>query len=108
MYWKQETAQEARNLLQRDGKRIVAMIVDIQLPDGSGLNLLDDDHVPKDVHVLIITGSHEINHVITALRTGAVDYLLKPCQVADVDQALGRYARRWGIFSTSNSLQNVV
>jgi two-component system response regulator AtoC len=61
------------------------ILVDMQLPDGSGLDLLGaygaapDGRAPD---MVVITGHSSVETAVDALRRGAVDYLTKPLDVA--------------------------
>ena len=66
-------------------------ISDINLPDGNGLELLkkwhkDDPSMP----VIMITGNESPEHIVTALRNDAFDYLRKPFDIKDLVVALKR------------------
>ena len=54
-------------------------IVDLKLPDGSGLDLLHKikEHYP-DVSVVILTGHATVDSAVKALKVGAEDYVTKP------------------------------
>ncbi|HEX4096793.1 MAG TPA: response regulator, partial [Caulobacteraceae bacterium] len=80
------TAEEALDLAKRF--RPSALVLDVGLPDQSGLAVLDrlkrDDatrHIP--IHVVSAT-----DHAQTALSLGAVGYLVKPVKREDLAQAL--------------------
>ncbi len=66
-------------------------VVDLRLPDGSGLDVVRD-LVAEDaaVRVLVLTGYGSIATALDALRLGAVHYLQKP---ADADDILAGFAR---------------
>ncbi len=70
------------------------VVLDVLLPDGSGIGMLKQlrDEFPK-IHVIIITGSTDINNAVEALRLGAYDFLTKPFLITDyiakVSGALG-------------------
>ncbi len=58
------------------------MLVDLSLPDGSGLDLLrgpNGEVLESDV--IVITGHATVETVVRALRHGAADYLTKPVDV---------------------------
>ncbi len=68
------------------------VIVDKNLPDGSGLDVLRacrDKH--PDVELLILTGYPSMESAVEALRCGAYDYLIKP--VLDLDLVLEKVRR---------------
>ena len=87
------TVAQARELLQARVFR--AVISDMRLPDGTGLDLLkwlDDSGRPEKVIVVTAYGSPE--NAVTALKAGAFDYLTKPVDLrqfrAVVASAMGR------------------
>lgn len=53
------------------------MLLDMQLPDGDGIDLWKRLEL-KDCQVVFITGHSSVESAIEALRCGAVDYLTKP------------------------------
>ncbi len=55
------------------------IVLDIRLPDGDGLDLLDKfrEAVP-DVEVILITGHGDIDSAVEAMKLGAYDYITKP------------------------------
>jgi len=76
-------AAEARLALADHGPPIV--VLDTVLPDADGIELLKEirEKYP-DTYVLIITGSGSERVAVDCMRAGAVDYLIKPLQSADV------------------------
>jgi len=65
------------------------VLLDIRLPDGSGLevNRALADHHP-DVRVIVLTMSEDHETVLTALRDGARGYLVKGAGPDQVEQAV--------------------
>ncbi|RMF88961.1 MAG: sigma-54-dependent Fis family transcriptional regulator, partial [Nitrospinota bacterium] len=55
------------------------ILLDLQLPDGDGLELLQSlsRHVPG-VSIIVMTASGSIADSVKAMKLGAMDYLLKP------------------------------
>ena len=53
-------------------------VIDIMLPDGSGLDLLREIRSVSSLHVLLLTAKGESQDVVTGLSLGADDYLAKP------------------------------
>lgn len=66
-------------------------LIDIGLPDGSGIDLVREFHEssPHLVPVLL-TGEHESDTIIEALRAGAFDYLVKPVGMTTVAAGVTR------------------
>jgi len=64
-----------------------AMVVDVKLPDGEGLVLLD-----RRVPAVVMTAFGTLERAVQALRAGAVDFLVKPFDnarlLSSVEQAL--------------------
>ena len=74
---------EARALVASFRPELV--LVDLFLPDGSGLEMLEvplgsDDAASPDV--IVVTGHSSVETAVDALRRGAVDYLVKPLDIA--------------------------
>src|ERR1051325_2001421 len=62
-----------------------AVLLDIDLPDGSGLDVLRDikrEH-PEAI-VIMITGSVQVDNPISALRGGAYDFMAKPINLEEL------------------------
>jgi len=68
------------------------LLVDIHLPDGSGVELLEGLG-PAAPEVVLITGSASVETAVHALRLGAADYLTKPVDFARLKMVLGNAAR---------------
>src|SRR5438105_1087148 len=68
------------------------VLVDIHLPDGSGLDLLDGLG-PASPEVVLITGEASVETAVEALRRGVADYLTKPVDFARLKAMLGNLAR---------------
>lgn len=76
------TLGDARRAL--DARSYDMVVLDVRLPDGSGLELLKEltasDQAPP---VLVLTAFGDIDDAVEAMKLGALDYLQKPC---DIDQ----------------------
>jgi len=62
-----------------------AVLLDIDLPDGSGLDVLREikrEH--PDAIVIMITGNVQIENTISALRGGAYDFITKPINLEEL------------------------
>jgi DNA-binding NtrC family response regulator len=67
------------------------LFIDLNLPDGSGMELLQqEDGLPETV---LITGQASVETAVEALRRGVTDYLTKPVDFARVKMALANVAR---------------
>ena len=81
---------EARQHLGARAPEVV--LTDLVLPDGSGLELLEEG-VAAGAQVVMITGHASVDTAVEALRRGAADYLTKPLDVARLKSILANVAR---------------
>jgi two-component system, NtrC family, response regulator AtoC len=83
----------------RDARRQIALqqpdivLLDLQLPDGSGMELFEDPQLIAQSEVVLITGHASLETSIQALRMGAADYLIKPVNVKQLHGILSRVMR---------------
>jgi DNA-binding response OmpR family regulator len=83
-----QSAEEAEDALATTA--YVLIVLDINLPGASGLELLDQLRKEKNqIPVLLLTARDAIRHRVEGLNTGADDYLVKPF---DLDELLARCA----------------
>jgi DNA-binding NtrC family response regulator len=62
-----------------------AVLLDIDLPDGSGLDVLRDiKHEHPEAIVIMITGNVQVANTISALRGGAYDFISKPINLEEL------------------------
>jgi len=79
-----------------DGERLAretgpdAVVLDVNLPDRSGLDLLEGLRRATEAPVLVITGSREMAPTILAMKGGAFDFIRKPIDLDVFDRALDR------------------
>ncbi|HEY6514215.1 MAG TPA: sigma-54 dependent transcriptional regulator [Burkholderiaceae bacterium] len=69
------------------------VLLDLQLPDGSGMSLFDDPELLSQSEVVLITGHASLETSIQALRLGAADYLVKPVSPKQLHGILSRVMR---------------
>src|SRR5438552_11445632 len=84
-----ETAHEALDLARQHHPDVI--ILDVQLPDMSGLDALGrlrqlDARSP----VIFITGKSTTDTAIEAMKLGAYEYLLKPLELTQLREVIGR------------------
>lgn len=83
----------------RDARRQIALqaphivLLDLQLPDGSGMELFKDPALLGESEVVLITGHASLETSIQALRLGAADYLVKPVNIKQLQGILSRAMR---------------
>jgi two-component system, NtrC family, response regulator AtoC len=84
-----ESAEDGLNLAA--GHKPDVVVLDVQLPDLSGLEVFRRLHA-LDAHtpVIFITGKSTTDTAIEAMKLGAYDYLLKPLELAQLRQVVDR------------------
>jgi DNA-binding NtrC family response regulator len=85
------SVEEARTLLAK--AEFDAALVDLTLPDGSGLELLGDPDARGRPEYIVITGDATAETAVQALRRGALDYLTKPVDRSRLRSALENVRR---------------
>ena len=64
-------------------------IVDLRLTDGNGLEVVKKiQNARKDSRVVMLTGYGNIPTAVSAVKAGAIDYIPKPADADDVENAL--------------------
>lgn len=93
------TLQRARELIAEHQPELI--VLDVMLPDGSGLELCREIRPHTAASILFLTSLGESEQVISGLRAGADDYMVKPfvyeellarieAQFRRLDQAAGQ------------------
>lgn len=73
------------------------VLLDLNLPDGRGLDLLKDLRSSGNaVPVIITTAQDQVAVRIEGLNSGADDYLVKPFDLAEMGARIAAVARRYG------------
>ncbi|QGZ54136.1 sigma-54-dependent transcriptional regulator [Paraburkholderia acidiphila] len=83
--------REARIQLVRQMPDVV--FTDLKLPDGSGTDLFEDLDPRSGVELVVITGHASVETAVDALKSGAIDYLVKPINLQRVKAILNRLPR---------------
>jgi len=67
------------------------VLLDVRLPDGSGLNILNElRESASKPEVIIITGEGDPEGAELAIKNGAWDYLQKPLSLKEIDLTIGQ------------------
>jgi len=87
-----DTLDSARAVLSQP---VDIVLLDVRLPGGDGLSLLDEIRTrhPSAI-VIIMTAYATVDSAVEALRTGAGDYLAKPFTLEELSFTLERAAER--------------
>jgi len=66
------------------------VLVDLVLPDGSGIELLSEPRIADQSDIVLITGHASVESSVDAMRLGAADYLTKPVDLGKLSEILAR------------------
>ena len=86
------TLAQAREALGQ--ARFDLLILDVNLPDGSGLELLDTVRKISRVPVILLTANDMEMDIVTGLESGADDYITKPFSLAVLRARVNAQLRR--------------
>lgn len=77
-------AQSIENAKEKDLSQVDLILLDIGLPDGSGLELYKYIKLIKDIPVIFLTANDEEETIVRAFDMGADDYLTKPFKTGEL------------------------
>ena len=83
-----QSLREARRQMALQQPDVV--LLDLRLPDGNGMTLLDETDLIGNSEVVLMTGHASLETSIQALRYGAADYLIKPVSAKQLHSILSR------------------
>lgn len=90
------TASTVQEALRRSGRlRPDYAVVDLKLPDGSGLDVVAHlGAMTPRLKIVLLTGFASIGTTVEAIKLGAVHYLAKPATVREIEEAFEHTAGR--------------
>lgn len=86
------TLAEGRNVLGQE--EFSLLILDVNLPDGSGMDLLRQVRESSRVPVILLTANGLETDIVTGLESGADDYITKPFSLAVLRARVNTQLRR--------------
>ena len=87
------TAAQAREMLRADVPDVV--LLDLKLPDGSGLNILEELRRDEpELAVIMMTAFGDVDTSVRAMKLGAFDYVNKPIRLEELLEILDRALKR--------------
>ena len=70
-------------------KKPAFAVIDLRLGDGNGLEVVKEiQNNNRDSRIIMLTGYGNIPTAVAAIKEGAIDYLAKPADAEDVENAL--------------------
>lgn len=80
-FFEAKDGQEALEILKQNHEEIDLIIADWNMPNMSGIELwrsMKDVSTYKHIKFIMITSENERNHIVSALKEGVHNYILKP------------------------------
>jgi response regulator RpfG family c-di-GMP phosphodiesterase len=94
--YKAANGKEALEALGKADLEIV--ILDVKLPDVNGISLIDTIKIKNPtIGVIMITGYHDPNLIVEAMKKGASDFLIKPFEFDKLILVMMRVVRERGL-----------
>ena len=96
----------------RDARRQMSLqepdivLLDLMLPDGSGMELIADVKTLPNAELVLITGHASLDTSIQALRLGASDYLVKPMSLKQLQGVLSRVTKPSALKAVAGDLES--
>lgn len=82
-----EDGEQALEFIKEDNFDLA--ILDIHMPEYSGIEIIENFHRDNIPYVIFATGKSE--HALEAFDLGAIDYLLKPIEAGRFNKAIDRF-----------------
>jgi DNA-binding response OmpR family regulator len=76
-----------------------AIVLDVNLPDGSGLDFCGEIRGVTNAPILLLTGRGEKDERLAGLRAGGDDYITKPYDVDELCERVAAFIRRSGLLN---------
>ncbi|HEX9821382.1 MAG TPA: sigma-54 dependent transcriptional regulator [Methylomirabilota bacterium] len=98
---------EGMALLGRDEFDVA--VVDVQLPDHSGLEILRWARAAElDTEFIVLTGHADVETAVQAMRLGAYDFISKPAKNAELREVVAKAAEKKALRRENSALKEVV
>jgi DNA-binding NtrC family response regulator len=98
---------EAMNVLGREEFDVA--VVDIQLPDHSGLEILRWARAAEiDTELIVLTGHADVETAVEAMRLGAYDFITKPWKNAELLEVVAKAAEKKALRRENSALKEVI
>jgi len=84
-------------------------LVDIKLPDASGLDILRwARDTETDTEFVVLTGNADVETAVEAMRLGAYDFIAKPWRNAELVEVIGKAAEKKTLRRENSALREVI
>src|SRR5580765_7590225 len=104
-----ETVNSGREAIKQisEGKRPDFVILDVLMPEMSGLDTLKElMQLDRTLNVIMLSCSNEVGTVVEAIRIGAHDYLTKPFEKTELDAAMLKSRQKKQLTTENQALRD--
>lgn len=94
--WQVHIAQTGqRGLIEAASRRPDLILLDLGLPDGDGLDIINDVRTWSSIPIIVLSARSDEQDKISALNQGADDYLIKPFSIGELLARVNAHLRRY-------------
>ena len=84
-------------------------VVDVQMPDHTGLDVLRWVRATEiDTELIVLTANADVETAVQAMRLGAYDFIPKPCKNAELREVVAKAAEKKALRRENSALKEVV
>jgi len=99
--------EEARRQIAQKSFHLI--VLDVRMPDGSGLDLLKEiREIAPTTEVVMLTAYGTVQEAIRAMKDGAYDFLTKPCKLGELEAVLEKAIEKQNLERGNVALQREV
>jgi DNA-binding NtrC family response regulator len=104
-----EAASGAEGMALLGREEFDVALLDVQMPDHSGLDVLRWARAAEiDTELIVLTAHADVETAVQAMRLGAYDFLPKPCKNAELREVVAKAAEKKALRRENSALKEVV
>jgi DNA-binding NtrC family response regulator len=104
-----EAASGAEGMALLGREEFDVALVDVQMPDHSGLDVLRWARAAEiDTELIVLTAHADVETAVQAMRLGAYDFIPKPCKNAELREVVAKAAEKKALRRENSALKEVV
>jgi len=104
-----EAASGAEGMALLGREEFDVAVVDVQMPDHSGLDVLRWARAAEiDTELIVLTANADVETAVQAMRLGAYDFIPKPCKNAELREVVAKAAEKKALRRENSALKEVV
>ncbi|MDQ8153761.1 MAG: response regulator [Gemmatimonadota bacterium] len=93
----------------RTGDRYTLMLCDVRMPGMTGIELVPQVlDIDGDLAVMMLTAVNDAGTATEALASGAMDYLMKPIELKDLEKAIERILHRRALIVEQRNVERLI